>query len=442
MNLKDFKEYEEVDSYITALSSPGINPGLERVSALLDLLGNPEAKFPSVHVVGTNGKGSTSAMIDSSFRAAGYRSALYTSPHLVHFGERLLVNGEPVSSALWMDSLKKIGLVIDENEFFRDNRPTYFEILTVAAIFLMSKSSLDVAVVEAGMGGRLDATNRLSDVRLSVVTPIAMDHCEYLGDSIESVAGEKFAVVRPCGKAIFAGDGDGGLSDRFASLCDEIGAEWIVADKIYPIYSVYSDFSGTSFKINSPEGEVELRTSLLGLYQARNGRLAYGACKMLQGDFPKMTDRAIIQGLSDARWPGRLEVIDCSKGKVIIDGAHNPHGMAALVESLPGLIGNSDLGVVYTSMNDKDYGSVLELLSKMPCHLFCTSVPDNPRSATSEEILERVRSIDWPGPVEGCDDPEEALNKALDVYPLVLCCGSLYLVARISRILKHGPCLC
>ncbi|NCC96928.1 MAG: bifunctional folylpolyglutamate synthase/dihydrofolate synthase, partial [Synergistales bacterium] len=235
MNLKDFKEYEEVDSYITALSSPGINPGLERVSALLDLLGNPEAKFPSVHVVGTNGKGSTSAMIDSSFRAAGYRSALYTSPHLVHFGERLLVNGEPVSSALWMDSLKKIGLVIGENEFFRDNRPTYFEILTVAAIFLMSKSSLDVAVVEAGMGGRLDATNRLSDVRLSVVTPIAMDHCEYLGDSLDAVAGEKFAVVRPCGKAIFAGDGDGRLSDRFASLCDEIGAEWIVADKIYPI---------------------------------------------------------------------------------------------------------------------------------------------------------------------------------------------------------------
>lgn len=438
----NFKCYEEVDSYITALSSPGINPGLERVSALLDLLGNPEAGFPSVHVVGTNGKGSTSAMIDSSFRAAGYRSALYTSPHLVHFGERLLVNGEPVTSKLWMESLKKIGSVIDENKFFRDNRPTYFEILTVAAILLMSESSLDVAVVEAGMGGRLDATNRLSDVRLSVVTPIAMDHCEYLGDTLDAVAGEKFAVVRPCGKAIFAGDGDGHLSDRFASLCDEIWAEWVVADKFYPLISVGSDFSGTSFKICSPEGEVELRTSLLGLYQARNGRLAYGACKLLQGDFPKMTDLTISQGLLDAHWPGRLEVIDCSKGKVIIDGAHNPHGMAALVEALPNLIGNSDIGVVYTSMNDKDYGSVLELLSKIPCHLFCTSIPDNPRSATSNEILERVKSLDWPGPVEGCDYPEEALRRALDRHPLVLCCGSLYLVAIISRILKHGSYIC
>lgn len=438
----NFKAYEDIDSYITSLSSPGIKPGMERVSMLLDLLGNPEAKFPSVHVVGTNGKGSTSAMIDSSLRAAGYRSALYTSPHLVHFGERLLVNGETVPSRLWMDSLKEISFVIDNNDFFRDNRPTYFEILTVVAILLMAESSIDLAVVEAGMGGRLDATNRLSDVRLSVVTPIAMDHCEYLGNSIDAVAEEKFAVIRPGGMAIFAGDEGGHLSDRFLSICDGINARGIVADKAYPIVSIDSSLSGTSFKIGSNAGEVELRTSLLGLYQARNGRLAYGACKTLQGDFPNLTDRSILQGLSLAQWPGRLEVIDCPEGRVIVDGAHNPHGMAALVEALPGLIGNSRIGIVYTSMSDKDYGSVLELLSKIPCHLFCTSIPGNPRSATSEEIIKRANSLDWPGPVEGYDDPQEALKMALNMYPLVLCCGSLYLVAKISTMLKYDSEVC
>lgn len=433
----NYKDYENVDSYITTLSSPGINPGLERVLVLLDLLGNPEGKFPAVHVVGTNGKGSTSAMIDSSLRASGYRSALYTSPHLVHFGERLLVDGVPLPADRWTNVLNRIDSAINLEPFFNDNRPTYFEILTIAAILLMSESSLDVAVVEAGMGGRLDATNVLKDVKLSVITPIAMDHCEYLGDSLQAVASEKFAVVRSGGSAIFAGDNEGDLSGQFISLCKKIDTNCTIADESYPIVSVNSNFLETVFKINSENESLSLKTSLIGLYQARNGRLAYGACKILQKFFPKMTDQDIFDGLAQTVWAGRLEVIPCSKGKIIVDGAHNPHGMEALVETLPSLVGNSKIGVVYTSMNDKEYSSVLGILSRLPCRLFCTSLPDNPRCATSSEILEKSRSFDWSCPVEAYDDPLEALARALEHCPIVLCCGSLYLVAWVSSLLKN-----
>ncbi len=431
----DLKLYEEVDSYLTTLSNPGINPGLERVSVLLDLLGNPEKKFPSVHVVGTNGKGSTSAMIDRCLREGGYRSALYTSPHLVHFGERLTVNGVPVSADMWIDGLKRIERLICLDGFLSKDRPTYFEILTVAAILLMSESDLDVAIVEAGMGGRLDATNRLGNVLLSVITPIAMDHCEYLGNTLEAVASEKFAVIRPGGRAIFAGDG-GMLTDLFISLCEDRGASYAVADQAYILDSVETNLTGTLFKIVCGDEAKIIKTSLAGRYQARNGRLAYGACKILQDAFPFLTDEAILKGLADARWPGRLEVVRTSRGTILIDGAHNPHGMMALVETLPDMVGASEIGVVYTSMNDKDYGGVLDMLSKVPCRLFCTSLPDTPRCASSEEILDKARRFEWSNPPESIEDPAQALQRALDQFPIVLCCGSLYLVAWLSRFLQ------
>nr|WP_321503548.1 folylpolyglutamate synthase/dihydrofolate synthase family protein [uncultured Dethiosulfovibrio sp.] len=435
MNLKS---YEEVDSYLTTLSNPGINPGLERVSMLLDLLDNPEERFPAVHVVGTNGKGSTSAMIDRCFRESGYRSALYTSPHLVHFGERLTVNGVPVSSDKWMNALKRMESIVDSNVFFDDDRPTYFELLTVAAILIMSESDLDVAIVEAGMGGRLDATNRLANVVLSVITPIAMDHCEYLGNTLEAVASEKFAVIRPGNRAVFAGDDGGNLSDQFIAICDKLGSDCVVADIDYTITSIKTDFRGTEFKILH-QGKVEsIRTSLVGRYQARNGRLAYVSCKQLQELFPKMTDRAVLGGLADTVWPGRLEVLPSPKGTVLVDGAHNPHGMKALVETIPELIGDLEIGVLYTSMNDKDYDSILEILSKIPCRLFCTSLPGNLRCASSGEVLDKARRFDWSSPPEAFDDPAEALERALEKFPLVLCCGSLYLVAWVSGLLKQN----
>ncbi len=435
----NFDQYNKVDEFLTTLSNPGINPGLERVSSLFDLLDNPEKKFPSIHVVGTNGKGSTSAMIDSVLRAAGYRSALYTSPHLIHFGERLVVDGKPVSSELWMDALRRIKKIIEVTPYFQSDRPTYFEILTVAAILLISESHIDVAVVEAGMGGRLDATNMLGDVRLSVITPIAMDHGEYLGNTVESVAQEKFAVIREGGRAIFAGDGEGPLTGQFERTSSTKNADISVADRDYGLKEINIDLSGTSFALELPTQTVEITTPLVGLYQARNGRLAYGACRMLRSDFPQITEENIKKGLEKTKWPGRFEVLS-KKPRIIVDGAHNPHGMAALVETISAMPNLSEIGIVYTSMADKDYRKVLEILSSLPCRLFCTSIPGNSRCASSEDILNTANTMEWTYPPTKCADPGEALKEAMK-YPTVLCCGSLYLVTWISLFVRKHETL-
>ncbi|PIE53970.1 MAG: tetrahydrofolylpolyglutamate synthase/dihydrofolate synthase [Dethiosulfovibrio peptidovorans] len=423
--------YEAVEALLNDLSSPVINPGLERVSRLLDLLDHPEGRFSSIHVVGTNGKGSTSAMMTSALREAGYRTALYSSPHLVSFGERLLVDGAPLPPNCWMQALKRVEERLQRDHVLSLDRPTYFEVLTTAAILLIAESEVDVAVVEAGMGGRLDATNVLSNVIVSVVSPIAMDHCEFLGDSLEAVAGEKFAVVRDKTAAVYAGDGGGPLSRLFVDVCRARGAQGIVVDQDVSVENLTVGLSGTSCVLRRGDRDTPVSLGLIGAHQGRNAALAYEACLTLKDRFPLLEEEAILHGFKATQWPGRLQVVS-QRPPILVDGAHNPHGMEALAENLPRLFGRERLVVVYASMADKDYRKTLEILSRsIACRLICTQVPGNDRCASAEVLYWIAASLPWTGPPIAVSHPDCALELALRRGDVVLCCGSLYLVGWI-----------
>ncbi|NLD06487.1 MAG: bifunctional folylpolyglutamate synthase/dihydrofolate synthase, partial [Synergistaceae bacterium] len=193
--MSDTKRFRNIETTLQYLASPGIRPGLARLSHLFLLLGNPERKFKAVHVVGTNGKGSTAATLSSILKESGCKTALYTSPHLVCFGERLLVGGEEALPEKWERALEIIETELRSSERLIADPPTYFELTTAAAFIIIAEEEVDIAVVEAGLGGRLDATNILSNVLLTLITPIGIDHSEYLGNSLDSVAKEKFAVM-------------------------------------------------------------------------------------------------------------------------------------------------------------------------------------------------------------------------------------------------------
>ncbi|EFC92210.1 FolC bifunctional protein [Dethiosulfovibrio peptidovorans DSM 11002] len=434
MNEKiDIERYDEIERLMTDLSSPGIHPGLDRVIRLLNIMGNPERSFPAIHVVGTNGKGSTSALIEAALRSSGYSTALYTSPHLLHFGERLTLNGECVSPEAWRRSILRIFDCVEEDPSLKEDRPTYFEIMTVCALTLISERSPDIAVIEAGMGGRLDATNVLGDVRLSVVTPIALDHSDFLGDTLEAVAEEKFAVIRDGGRAVFAGDGGGKLSRRFREICDNRGCADVVADEIIDLDNLSLSLSGTTVSFKRQGEIVDLALSLLGRYQADNARMAYLACDILMEDFPRINKADLLRGFSSTKWPGRLEVFR-KEPPLLLDGAHNPHGMSALVASLGNLVGSRSLGVVYTSMSDKDYTTVLGILScSMSCRLYCTEIPDNERCAEAEKLVLAARDMRWAAPPIAVTDPSKALDLASKECDIVVGCGSLYLLSWIYR---------
>nr|MCR4819200.1 bifunctional folylpolyglutamate synthase/dihydrofolate synthase [Fretibacterium sp.] len=215
--------FETFEKLLTRFSSKEVHPGLDRIEHLLHLLGDPQDAWPAFHVVGTNGKGSTCAFLDSVLRASGCRTAFYSSPHLESLAERLLIDGKTLESGEWLDALQRVTTALKGDTMLTSAPPSYFELLTATAFLLSAERQVDVAVVEAGLGGRLDATNLLGRVVCSVAASISRDHTEFLGDTLEAIAGEKFAVVRKDTPACFMGDPPF-LIPLFRSVCAEHGA--------------------------------------------------------------------------------------------------------------------------------------------------------------------------------------------------------------------------
>ena len=252
MNEKN--NFELVESKLAQLASPGIRPGLARLARLLREAGSPQGKFPIVHIVGTNGKGSTAAGIYSVLRASGYKAALYTSPHLVDFSERLVIDGERAAAREWLDAASELEDIVRGTDYFKDNHPTYFEFITAAAIMILARRQPDAAVFEAGMGGRLDASNILTDVALSVVVPIGMDHTDFLGDTLEKIAAEKFAVMRKGTPALFFGDER--LDGQFLDAAARCGAEPHIFRGEYKITERAYSLDGTRFTLSDAAGST------------------------------------------------------------------------------------------------------------------------------------------------------------------------------------------
>ncbi len=426
--------FHPIEAKLLELASPGIKPGLARLSHLLSLLGDPQRKFKAVHIVGTNGKGSVASTLSSILGSAGCSPALYTSPHLVSFGERLAIGGIEVPPEKWLGATKLIADAIQKSERLKSAPPTYFELVTAAAFIIISESSADVAVIEAGLGGRLDATNILSAVILTLITPIGIDHSEFLGGSIDRIAEEKFAVMRPGVPAIFAG-GDEKTEGLFFRTAFKKKTPAQLLRRLCSYDSDDISLAGTNFFIESECLHTDYHTPLIGVHQTENAALAIMASLALKATYhsfsEKITMESIKAGVSSVRWPGRLELLK-EAPLLIIDGAHNVHAMNKLVETLGILLPDGKYNIVLAMMKDKDASECLELIKRTGMRLFCTQVPDMERSLSSEELYRAAaeKGINCAGE---WTDPMTAVKRSLADGTDTICCGSLFLCGLIKE---------
>jgi dihydrofolate synthase/folylpolyglutamate synthase len=390
-----------------------IKMGLERIIALLDRLGNPQKSFRAVHVAGTNGKGSVCAMIESGLRAAGICTGLNISPHLVEPTERIQVNGRPVSKEEFAASFERIhAAAMDLTDAGGiDGHPTYFETVTAMAFDVFRENRVEMAVVEVGLGGRLDATNVVVPA-LCVITPIDFDHESCLGHSIEAIAHEKAGILKPGVPAVVAPQRPEALpplEERGATLIHTRG--WHVSD-------VRLGARGCSYTASGP-ARYEIRCELPGAHQIENSLTAAAALHQLG-----IPAHAIESGIADARWPGRLERVTESP-EVILDGAHNPAGIRALAAYIRRFYSGKRVWLVYATMRDKSVGEIGELLSPL-AHEIVLTAADSPRAVRPEALVEL---FDHPR-IRVTQGLAEALNVVSEAAPddAIFITGSLYLV--------------
>lgn len=426
---KDF--FDGLQGAIAAHSSPGIRPGLERVALLLERLGNPQNSFKAIHVVGTNGKGSVSSFLSNILMYSGYRTATYTSPHLFHMGERLTINGTMLSPEIWQEAAARIFGTIEADPVLCNDSPSFFETLTAISFLLMKEQDIDIAVVEAGMGGRLDATNTMDKVILSIITNIGLDHSDYLGKDIRSIAEEKFAVIRNGGKALFYG-GPEILVKRFKDICRGKNCTGKVLTEELSFANIKTGVNGTEYSLYMKGNGLTLPVTaeIPGLHQVSNSALAILAAEELRKSFNRISIDNIRTGILHTKWAGRMEFIS-RRPLVMLDGAHNVQGTEVLVNSLKEMFDAKERNgmiFVYTSMSDKNYTKSLSLLSKCGAGIILTEIPGNQRCESSDKLFEAASAFRWRNDPVVVVDPFAAVRKGCSEAEIVIICGSLYLI--------------
>ena len=406
--------------------------GLAAIDALCERLGRPERRVPSVLVAGTNGKGSAAATLSAIAKAGRIRAGLYTSPHLGRIGERIRVSESDLSDG-------ELDAVLEPVFRAADAAPevplTYFEALTAAAFVAFAERSLDLAVLEVGLGGRFDATN-VAPARLSIVTSIGLDHTEELGPTLSAIAREKAGIFR-AGRPALIGPRDEEPRRVLAEVARECGAAAHLAADEVEVSEVATSLDGTRFTLVTPCRRYELATSLAGAHQAHNAALAARASELLTAEFSGLGPAAIEHGLASTRWPGRLEKLSLRGRVVLLDGCHNPPAASALVRFLEdvGLAGRARL--VFGAMADKDVEGMAAAL--FPAVSSVRLVPaSSPRAATVEELVRRTAGV-RPDAVS-CENLEVALLAlASDPDPApIIVAGSLYLVGEARALLLSG----
>lgn len=396
----------------------GIRPGVDRVQFLLDRLGNPERSFLSIHVVGTNGKGSTSAFLSAILTAAGFRTALFTSPHLVSFTERFRINGHELAA-------ERLRILLDQVLLLTPEEATFFEIVTALAALTFAEEGVGIAVVEAGMGGRSDATAALTGI-MTVISPIALDHCDYLGDTIAAIAGEKLAIAEP--------------GTPVVSAIQETAAMEVIQTRSLlggnPLFMAGRDFNvrresdGTLVYRGMQHCLTGIHPGIPGRYQAGNAACALAAAEVAASLGLPITADNLKEGIGQASWPGRMELV-AHTPRVVLDGAHNLAGMAAMIESL-GDFSYDRLHVVIGIMQDKAVDAMLALLAPYAACVYAVT-PAVERAMPSPLLVEHCRAAGMPVVDAGTviAGVELAVRRA-GPDDLVMACGSLFVVGEVK----------
>ncbi len=443
--------YDDAVRYLLSLGRELASPqharvakfNLANIGILAERLGHPERTYPSVHVAGTNGKGSTAAMLASILSAAGLRTGLYTSPHLKRINERIRLGGREITDEEFAAAFDRIRAAIEEllaNGSLAAH-PTFFECLTAIAFDYFSRprgataeGRAEFAVFEVGMGGRLDATNILTP-EVAVITQIAFDHENYLGHSIEEIAGEKAGIIKRGALVVSAAEHPT-AREVIRARAKEQGAHLIEIDERYEVRNLRGDgvAGATRFEVIDKESRqlIELALPLAGRFQVRNAVAALAAARLLAGRGFPTNDAAVARGIAEVRWPGRLERVG-ERPAVFIDGTHNPAGARELVafwdEKFPGVA----IHLVYGTLRDKPIDEICGLLFPRAASVMLTE-PRQSRALKAETLAEMTRHL-----APHCEivrDPAAAIERAIQLAApgdAIFATGSLYLVADYRR---------
>lgn len=398
----------------------GIKLGLDNIRTILAALGHPERAWQSIHIAGTNGKGSVAAMVERGLRAAGLKTGRYTSPHLDRIEERVAINGTAIDSATFESVTAHVFDVIDASTAIGELKvpPTFFEVSTAIAFEIFKRAAVDVAVVEVGLGGRFDATNVLTPT-ITAITSIAFDHEKHLGHTLSEIAFEKAGIAKP-GVPLVIGRLPPEAAARIVKVAREVEA---------PVFDAHATTTDRKYP--------PLRLALPGRHQLENAAVAVAILERWSTLVSHVSTEAIVTGLTDCEWPARLEWLRVPpNGELLIDAAHNPAGATALASYLQDM-GRKKLPIVFAAMADKDLTNMIGALAPIASTFIATTV-SHARARTAEQLATEIRRL-TSVPVEAFQSPEAAVERALEQSKRAVACGSIYMIGPLrARLIEGG----
>ncbi len=415
-----FMDYRQALEYIDGVSWLGSRPGLERVTALLEKLGNPQNQLKFIHIAGTNGKGSCAAMTASVLKAAGYRTGLFTSPYLFRFNERMQINGEPIADEVLASLVTEIRPLADAME----DHPTEFELMTAVALLWYLREKSDIVVLEVGLGGRLDATNVIPAPEAAVIMNIGLDHTAILGDTAEKIAAEKAGIIKPGCDAVLYQQA-AGVEAVVREKCEAAGARLRVAD----FSQIVPEFDSLEGQVFTYRGEP-CAIPLLGAHQLKNAAVVLEIVEVLRRKGWNLPRDTVEHGLYAVSWPARFELVR-EEPPFVVDGGHNPQCAETVAESLRHYFPSQKRVLLCGVLADKDYPSLFDNLDTAADEYVCVT-PASERALPAEKLAEFLRR--YGKPVTVCEDIPAGVEAASDAAGedgVACAVGSLYMAGAV-----------
>ncbi|GIN86943.1 bifunctional folylpolyglutamate synthase/dihydrofolate synthase [Heyndrickxia sporothermodurans] len=421
--------YTEAISWINSRLRFGIKPGLERMNWIMGKLGSPEKKLKVIHIGGTNGKGSTVTYLRSILNENGYKVGTFTSPYIETFNERISVNGLPISNEEIIQLVTIIKPFVEEIETTELGAMTEFEVITVMAIYYFANvNPMDITIFEVGLGGRLDSTNILTPI-LSVITNIGMDHVNILGNTVEEIAFEKAGIIKQ-EIPVITGAKQKRALEVIINKAKEMDSKLFISGTNFNTDEIKTLDRGEQFSfVSSSVIYRNLTISMLGKHQIENASLAIQAANFLEID-----EESLRSGLMKAFWPGRMEIIN-EKPVVLLDGAHNPEGVASLIKTLDDHFPKQRKKIIFAALRDKDLKNMLKPLKSLEADIYFTQF-QSPRIATAQELYDISE-------IESAKIDEDWLNLTEKIYPtlyddeMLIISGSLYFISEVKPFIKN-----
>lgn len=424
--------YNESLKYLDSLGKFGIHLGMERIQALLAELGNPEKRIKTIHVTGTNGKGSVSSMITNILLNSGLSVGKFTSPHLVRYNERIEVNGKEIDDDTFAMAHTAVAMAVATVMKKGVDQPTQFEVLTAAGFLIFALEHVDYAVIEVGLGGLWDSTNVITP-EVAVITNVSLDHMDRCGKTVEEIAMQKAGIIKEKVPVVTAATGEAWGPIKAMSVFKH--APLYLFGKDFTGQEVESTMAGQTFTLSAGNYHSNYTVKLPGVHQIANTAVAIVAAKIVSKNDARITEQALHEGVANTSWPGRLERIGINPD-VILDGAHNPAGAQALRDALDKYYNGKTIHFVFGMMGDKAMSEVAGILFKPGDKVYTVLADKGPRAASAAQLAKIVgeKAVAYEKLTEAYDDALAAAENS----GIVCVCGSLYLIGTFKATVQKG----